>query len=103
MSDGGKAIVTGDAASALDHLRAVKPQPYEPDRAATAAAVQRFIKATPDTAVVWLADGLEAGGSRAFAQSLEADGVPTVLIADDRPGAGPWPIPATTAAASPCG
>ncbi len=85
MSEGAKAIVAGDPATALDHLRAIKPQPYTPDRAAAAAAVARFVKAAPDTSLVWVTDGLERGGGRGFAEALAGLQVRTVLIADDRP------------------
>ncbi len=85
MSEGGRDIVPVDAATALERLRALKPAPYTPDRAPTAAAVERFVKARPDTTVVWLADGLERGGARAFAERLAALPVKTVLVADARP------------------
>ena len=84
-SDGGKEIVTLDAPSALDRLRALKPVPYAPDRAASAAAIARFVKARPETTVVWLDDGLERGGARAFAEALAALPAKTILVSDDRP------------------
>ena len=84
-SDGGKTIVAGDAATALEHLRAIKPQPFSPDRAATATAIEHFVQANAGTAIVWLCDGLERGGTRAFAQKLAALPAHTVVIADNRP------------------
>ncbi len=84
-SDGGKTIVPTDAESALERLRALKPVPYTPDRAATAAAIAQFVKARPATTIVWIADGLERGGARAFAQDLAGLSVRTVLITDDQP------------------
>ena len=84
-SEGGKTIVPVDAESSLDRLRALKPVPYTPDRAAAAAAIAQFVKAQPATSIVWIADGLERGGGHAFARALAALPVKTVLIADDRP------------------
>ena len=84
VSEGGKTIVPVDADSALDRLRALKPVPYTPDRAATAAAIAQFVEARPAATIVWIADGLERGGARAFAQDLAALPVKTVLIVDDR-------------------
>ena len=85
ISDGGREIVPTDAPTALERLRALKPQPYAPDRGPAAEAIARFVKARPDTTIVWIADGLERGGGRAFAQALAALPVKTILVADDRP------------------
>ncbi len=82
-SEGGKAIVPTDAASALDRLRALKPVPYAPDRAA--APIERFVAERPDTTVVWFGDGIERGGARAFAARLVALPVRTIHVADAAP------------------
>ncbi len=84
-SDGGKTIIPLDAATALEHLRAIKPQPIEPDHAAAGIAIKAFVDKTPGTSIVWIADGLERGGSRAFAETLAALPAETTLIADDTP------------------
>lgn len=84
-SDGGRALVPGDAEAALERLRALTPRPYTPDRAPLAAAVGRFVGAHPGTALVWIADGLERGGGRAFAEKLAALPVKPVLVADAAP------------------
>ena len=84
-SDAGRDIVSLDAPSALDRLRAIKPVPYTPDRAASAAAIARFVKARPETTLVWLNDGLERGGARAFAESLAALPTKTIVVSDDHP------------------
>ncbi|MBE7220336.1 MAG: BatA domain-containing protein, partial [Caulobacteraceae bacterium] len=84
-SDGGKDIVPTDATTALEHLHALAPAPYTPDRAPFAEAVKRFVDAHPDTTIVWLSDGLERGGARAFAEELAALPAKTILISDDRP------------------
>ncbi len=84
-SEGGKAIVSSDAASALDRLRALKPVPYAPDRANEATAIERFVAARPDTGVVWFGDGIERGGARAFAARLAALPARTTHVADAEP------------------
>ena len=85
MSDGGKTVIPLDAAAVLERLRAIKPQPIEPDRAAAGAAIQAFAGKTPGTTIVWIADGLERGGARAFGEALAALPAETTLIADDTP------------------
>ena len=70
LSDGPRALVPGTAAAALDRLRALKPAPYLVDRAAALPAVRDFAAAHPDADIVWIADGLENGGARAFAEGL---------------------------------
>ena len=82
-SDGGKAIVPQDAASALDRLRAIKPVPYTPDRAAASESIARFLATRPDASIVWLDDGLERGGGRSFAKKLAGLPAKTVLVSDD--------------------
>lgn len=84
-SDGGKALVPGDAESALERLHALAPRPFTPDRAPLATAITRFVAAHPNTALVWIEDGLERGGGRAFAEKLAALPVKTVLVADNDP------------------
>ncbi len=85
ISEGGKGVVPLDAAGALDRLRALKPVPYTPDRAPAAATIERFVKAQPGTNVVWICDGVERGGARAFAAVLAALPERTVLVADRAP------------------
>jgi hypothetical protein len=83
-SGGGKAIVPVDAETALEHLHALQPVPFIPDRSALGGAVAQFVKARPDTVVVWLADGLERGKARAFAEMLAALPTKTTLLADSK-------------------
>ena len=85
VSDGGKTVIPLDAAAALERLRAIKPQPIEPERAAAGAAIKTFVDKTPGTSVVWIADGLEQGGARAFAETLAALPAKTTLVVDDAP------------------
>ena len=66
-SDGPREIAPTDAAKALDRLRAVNPVPYAPDRRAALEAISRFVSAHPQSSIVWIADGVEAGHARDFA------------------------------------
>ena len=84
-SDGGKDIIATDATSALERLHALTPAPYTPDRAPLADAIARFVRAHQDTTIAWIADGLERGGGRAFAEKLAALPLKTILISDERP------------------
>ena len=82
LSEGPREIAPGTAAAALDRLRALKPAPTLVDRAAALPAVSGFAAAHPDADVVWVADGLENGGARAFAEGLGRLGLahpPSVL------------------------
>ena len=86
ITDGARDIVAADAARSIDRLQAVKPVPIEPDRLATIPALTAFGQAHPDTDFVWIADGLEAGGARAFAEQLQAaSNRPFTLVAGSRP------------------
>ena len=84
-SDGAKDIIATDAATALERLHALAPVPYAPDRAPLAGAVARYVKTHQDTTLVWVSDGLERGGGRAFATALAALPVKAILVADARP------------------
>ena len=69
-TQGGVEIAAADAAGNDEKLRALKPVPYAPDRAAFLAPVKRFLLANPKAQVIWIADGLELGGAKAFASAL---------------------------------
>ena len=88
FSDGAREILPSTAAQSLDRLRAMKPVPYLPDRTAALPAVSAFMAAHSDADAVWIADGLENGGGRAFAQGLARLGgahPATVLTTQDAP------------------
>lgn len=86
------AISEADAEPALDdggkideRLRALAPRPFLPDRAAAAERIARFVAAHPGARIVWIADGLEQGGAREFAEALRkaaAAGAQTRVLAD---------------------
>ena len=72
VSEGAREITPTDSARAIDVLRAKQPQPIEPPRAAALQAIEAFAARNKDPRVLWLADGLEQGGARAFAERLAA-------------------------------
>ena len=74
-SDGPREIVATDAAKALERLRAINPVPYSPDRRPALTAIQGFIAAHPQSSIVWIADGVEAGHASDFASGLAALGI----------------------------
>ena len=79
-SDGPREIVAVDAAKALDRLRAINPVPYVPDRRPALTAIQGFVAAHPQSSIVWIADGVEAGHARDFASGLIGLGVDLDVI-----------------------
>ncbi|MEJ0094114.1 MAG: DUF4159 domain-containing protein [Methylocella sp.] len=81
-SDGPRAITPVDAGKALERLRAIKPAPYVPDRLPVLGAIERFIAAHPEPSIVWIADGIEAGHAREFAEKLAALSNQLSLVAD---------------------
>ena len=83
LSEGPRALVPGTAAAALDRLRALKPSPFLVDRAAALPALRDFAAAHPDADLVWIADGLENGGARAFADAVSHLGLarPATVLA----------------------
>ncbi len=72
-SGGGVDIAPLDAAGAAEKLRALAPQPYQPERASVLPALQRFWRSDAKAEVLWIADGLELGGASAFASALAAE------------------------------
>ena len=88
LSNGSRALEPVTAAQAQDRLRAMKPLPVLPDRAEALSPIAGFAAAHPDLDLVWIADGLENGGARAFAEGLTRLGLahpPTVLMPDTTP------------------
>jgi hypothetical protein len=57
-----------DAAGA--RLRLLKPKPHAVERAEILPAIARFVAATPELEIVWLADGVDLGGGAEFAAGL---------------------------------
>ncbi|MET0971154.1 MAG: DUF4159 domain-containing protein [Tardiphaga sp.] len=51
-------------------LRQLAPKPYSIDRVDTLATLDRFLKATGDSEIVWLSDGIDTGRGSDFTQGL---------------------------------
>ncbi len=54
-------------------LRQLSPKPYAIDRVDTLPALERFLKATGDSEIVWLSDGVDTGRGADFTQGLAQD------------------------------
>ena len=78
-------------AAARVRLRQLKPKPHTVERTDAIANIARFLAATPDVAVVWLSDGVDAGRGADFidalARTLERRPI-TVVEGGIRAGAG---------------
>ncbi|GJD47555.1 hypothetical protein OPKNFCMD_0263 [Methylobacterium crusticola] len=75
---------------ALEHLRAVAPQPHLADRASHLPAVAAFLERAPGSAVVWIHDGVAGPDGDAFPAGLaealaRSGGSVTVLRAEHPP------------------
>jgi Domain of unknown function (DUF4159)/Aerotolerance regulator N-terminal len=55
---------------ARERVGGLNPEPYAPDRAALAAALEKELGGTTDYSVLWLSDGLDYGEAQAFAAAL---------------------------------
>ncbi len=83
-SQGGREIMVSDAAHTLEHLRAIKPQPFIPDRNALTPAIATFMHSWPKADVVWIADGVASGHAREFGQSLAHLAPKVTLVTADQ-------------------
>lgn len=73
--------------AALERIRAVKPQPFLPERTAHAEPIRQFLRSAPGAEVVWISDGVASGGDDGFAAALaETTGLVSV-IKHERAGA----------------
>ncbi len=61
-------LETADATGA--RLRLLRPKPHAVERAEILPAIARFVAATPELEIVWLADGVDLGGGGDFAAGL---------------------------------
>ena len=55
---------------ARERVGGMMPEPYAPDRAALAAALEKQLGGKTDYSVLWMSDGLDYGEGDAFAKSL---------------------------------
>jgi hypothetical protein len=74
MSSAPEQVAVGTPAQARDIVRTLAPQPFMPPRAQHLEALRRLVADQPGADVSWFADGIEAGGARAFADALTALG-----------------------------
>ena len=84
MSQGGQDVAPLDRAGIEGRLRSLSPVPYAPDRAAALPAVKRFLAREPDTDILWIADGVEVGGARAFSARLASIARSVEVVTDNR-------------------
>ncbi|MGB3582436.1 MAG: DUF4159 domain-containing protein [Roseiarcus sp.] len=84
MSQGGQDVAPLDRAGIEGRLRSLSPVPYAPNRAAALPAVERFLAREPNTDILWVADGVEVGGARAFSARLASIARSVEVVTDDR-------------------
>jgi Domain of unknown function (DUF4159)/Aerotolerance regulator N-terminal len=58
------------AEQARERVGGLNPEPYAPDRAALAAALEKQLGGKTDYSVLWMSDGLDYGEGDAFAKTL---------------------------------
>jgi Domain of unknown function (DUF4159)/Aerotolerance regulator N-terminal len=89
LSDGDRQLEPIDPADAIDRVRALRPQPWIPDRMQALGAVRAYLSAHRDAEILWIADGLEQGRARPFAEALAAaaPGRVSVFTEDRTPAA----------------
>ena len=73
------------AADLLPRLAALRPRPWAPDRAAALAAVEPFLRGTPDAETLFLSDGLAHHDPAAAEALLRRLPRLTLARAEDRP------------------
>ena len=74
-------------AAARSTAAAMQPQPFSPDRMATAQAIANALSGASEVSVVWLADGVDHDGTaRAFADRLASLSGGKLSVVETRPG-----------------
>jgi Domain of unknown function (DUF4159)/Aerotolerance regulator N-terminal len=84
LSQGGQDIAPLDRAGIEGRLRSLAPVPYAPARATALPAIERFVAREPKTDILWIADGVELGGSREFSARLASIARSVELVTDGR-------------------
>ncbi|SFK11307.1 DUF4159 domain-containing protein [Methylocapsa palsarum] len=84
-SDAGRDIAPMDPEKALERLHALKPAPYVADRTPVLGAIARFCEKRSGTSILWLADGVERGNARSFAEGLKQASGNLAIIVDADP------------------
>jgi hypothetical protein len=70
LSEGARDIAPAEPGRNTERLRALRPVPHEPDRMAMIPAIEKFLAANPGAEILWIADGIETGQTRRFAEAL---------------------------------
>src|SRR6266403_933204 len=70
LSEPARDITLMPAGTARVALRQLAPKPYSVDRVDTLAAIGRFLKATGDSEIAWLSDGVDTGRGPEFLEGL---------------------------------
>jgi Domain of unknown function (DUF4159)/Aerotolerance regulator N-terminal len=71
LSEPARDITIMPGGNARVALRQLAPKPYAVERVETLPAIARFLKATGDSEIVWLADGVDTGRGAEFTQGLQ--------------------------------
>ena len=71
LSEPARDITIMPAGNARVALRQLSPKPYAVERVETLPAIERFLKATGDSEIVWLSDGVDTGRGTEFTDGLQ--------------------------------
>jgi hypothetical protein len=70
LSEPARDITIMPAGTARVALRQLTPKPYSIERVETLPAIERFLKATGDSEIAWLSDGIDTGRGPEFLEGL---------------------------------
>jgi Domain of unknown function (DUF4159)/Aerotolerance regulator N-terminal len=70
LSEQTRDVTIMPAGAARVALRQLAPKPYAVERIETVPAIERFLKATGDSEIVWLSDGVDTGRGPEFIEAL---------------------------------
>ena len=71
LSEPARDITVMPAGNARVALRQLSPKPYAVERVETLPAIERFLKATGDSEIAWLSDGVDSGRGSEFTEGLQ--------------------------------
>ncbi len=71
LSEPARDITITPAGNARVALRQLAPKPYAVERVETLPAIARFLKATGDSEIIWLSDGVDTGRGVEFTEGLQ--------------------------------
>jgi hypothetical protein len=88
LSDPARDITIMPGGTARVALRQFAPKPYAVERVETLPAIERFLKATGDSEIAWLSDGVDTGRGPEFLEGLSKTiGDRTLTIFEGAPAA----------------